>query len=271
MRCPKCGFISFDHLEACLKCKKDIRAASDALNGGVLHVVPPVFLNLHPEPEESSPDEDGFVADSEDVVDEYVDPDLDILFEDESEGEADEVGLEGGEVDEFADLDISMDDGEDDEVAIDLGQDEEVDGQLDEFEDDSEDDGQVLSGLQGSDVDDGDSEFEIEMPEELIDMSDLAPPAAVEERGEGSADSLDLDINLDDFDFELEPDSSTGGESAGITADGETVLALDDIDFSDTMGQPEKKSGKRAGEMDMDEDLNFDLDLGGLSIHDENL
>jgi len=271
MRCPKCGFISFDHLEACLKCKKDIRAASDALNGGVLHVVPPVFLNLHPEPEESFPEEDDIVADAEDVVDEYVDPDLDILFEDESGGEADEVTLEGGEADEFADLAISMDDGEDDGIAIDLGQDGEVEGHLDEFEDDSEDDGQVLADLQSSDVDESNSEFEIEMPEELIDMSDLAPPVAGEQPGEGSSDALDLDVNLDDFDFELEPDSSAGGESAGITGDGETVLALDDIDFSDTMGRPEKKSGKRAGETDMDEDLNFDLDLGGLSIHDENL
>ena len=33
MRCPKCGYISFDHLEQCLKCKKNIKAVSDNMHG----------------------------------------------------------------------------------------------------------------------------------------------------------------------------------------------------------------------------------------------
>ena len=270
MRCPKCGFISFDHLEVCLKCKKDIKAASEALNGGVLRVVPPVFLNLQPEPEENQPDEGDYITDSEDVVDEFVDSDLDILLEEEPEEMADAVVFEEEEDDVPVDLDISMDDEDDGEIDIDLGRDGEADIQLDEFADDEEDAGEVLAGQSESDTTEGDAGLEIEMPEELIDMSDLAPPASANDDGAG-AESLDLDINLDDFDFELNSSTPGGGTSAGAADSGETVLALDDIDFSDTLGNPEKEGRKKAGGPDMDEDLNFDLDLGGLSIHDDNL
>jgi hypothetical protein len=32
MRCPKCGFVGFDHLEKCLKCSRDLTAARVELN-----------------------------------------------------------------------------------------------------------------------------------------------------------------------------------------------------------------------------------------------
>ena len=288
MRCPKCGFISFDRLEACLKCKKNIKAASEALQGGILHVVSPTFLNLEPESEESEVDRGDFVVDEEGVEEDYVDPDLAILLEEEStDGEEDGLSLEGGE-DDFADLDISMDEeaedgiavelSEDDEIAIDLGlgQDEgEISIDLDGLEDDVEVEEQVFDSEPDITTEKGGSEIEIEMPEELIDMSDLAPPDSTEETEFSTADSLEesdsLNIDLDNFDFELESNVPGGKESTDATGGGETVLSLNDIDFSDTIGEPKKKSGKKAGPMDMDEDLNFDLDLGGLSIHDENL
>jgi len=275
MRCPKCGFISFDHLEVCLKCKKDIKVASEALQGGVLHVASPTFLNLHPESEESQLDEGELVVDDGEVVEEYVDPDLDVLIEDEAEeGEIEGLSLVAGR-DDFADLEISMDDG-DEEIAIDLGQDEgEIAVDLDRFDDDAEVEEHVFDSEPDSEKEKGDVEFEIEMPEELIDMSDLAPPVASEGSGSSTADSPEdpdsLNINLDNFDFELESDTPDSKESADITSGGETVLSLDDIDFSDTIGKPKKTSGKKVDSMNMDEDLNFDLDLGGLSIHDENL
>ena len=286
MRCPKCGYISFDRLEACLKCKKNIKVASEALQGGILHVASPTFLNLHPESEESELDKGDFAVDEEGVGEEYVDPDLAILLEEEStEGEEDGLSLEGGK-DDFADLDISMDEeaedgvtvelNEDDEIAIDLGQGEdEISIDLDGLEDDVEVEEQVFDSEPDIATEKGGSEIEIEMPEELIDMSDLAPPDSTEEFQFSTADSLDesdsLNIDLDNFDFELESNVPGSKESTDTAGGGETVLSLNDIDFSDTIGEPKKKSGKKAGPMDMDEDLNFDLDLGGLSIHDENL
>lgn len=52
MRCPKCGYTSFDNLERCKRCKKNIAAAATALMGTVVDAISPSFL-LAPEPEET--------------------------------------------------------------------------------------------------------------------------------------------------------------------------------------------------------------------------
>ena len=44
MRCPKCGYISFDHLAACSKCGRDLAAQSQELNGTAVEVETPFFL-----------------------------------------------------------------------------------------------------------------------------------------------------------------------------------------------------------------------------------
>ena len=43
MRCPKCGYISFDQVESCTKCGKNISDASGKLSGMVLAVDSPSF------------------------------------------------------------------------------------------------------------------------------------------------------------------------------------------------------------------------------------
>lgn len=45
MRCPKCGFISFDHLTSCAKCGKDIAEVASELQGTSIKVETPMFLN----------------------------------------------------------------------------------------------------------------------------------------------------------------------------------------------------------------------------------
>jgi hypothetical protein len=45
MRCPKCGYISFDLVEKCVKCRKNISGAAVELQGTVASVPPPVFLS----------------------------------------------------------------------------------------------------------------------------------------------------------------------------------------------------------------------------------
>lgn len=55
MRCPKCSFISFDFLENCVKCGKNISAAAEELHGTVASMAAPVFLKF--EYEESGADE----------------------------------------------------------------------------------------------------------------------------------------------------------------------------------------------------------------------
>jgi len=274
MRCPKCGYISFDHLDVCLKCKKDIKVASDALQGGVLNVTAPAFLKMQTESPESQIDESDLFSDDAESADEYVDSDLDILL-DEDSIEEDEAELtiemdadEEGDI--SADFEISQDD-EDDEIAIDLSQDEdEPTVDLGRFEDDFE--VEVEPQVSGDQIDDSieseEKEFEIEMPAELADMSDLAPPVSPEvgenlelSAADSSEDLDSLDISLDGLDFDLESDVP-----ARDTSD---VLSLDDIDFSDTISEPGKESKKSSEVMDMDEDLNFDLDLGELTMQDD--
>lgn len=46
MRCPKCGYISYDRLERCSKCKSDLTAVSQKLHGTTLNVEAPAFLAM---------------------------------------------------------------------------------------------------------------------------------------------------------------------------------------------------------------------------------
>jgi len=46
MRCPKCGYISFDHQETCKKCAKNIGDSVAEVNGTVYEALAPVFLNM---------------------------------------------------------------------------------------------------------------------------------------------------------------------------------------------------------------------------------
>lgn len=45
MRCPKCGFISFDHLTSCTKCGKDTTEVATELQGTSIKVETPMFLS----------------------------------------------------------------------------------------------------------------------------------------------------------------------------------------------------------------------------------
>jgi len=54
MRCPKCGFISFDHLETCNKCHKYLGDAVPEVNGTAYDAAAPLFLTVTA-PEEADP------------------------------------------------------------------------------------------------------------------------------------------------------------------------------------------------------------------------
>lgn len=46
MRCPKCNFVSYDLLETCAKCGKNISTAAKDLQGTVASITPPPFLHF---------------------------------------------------------------------------------------------------------------------------------------------------------------------------------------------------------------------------------
>lgn len=261
MRCPKCGYISFDHLDECLKCNKNITASTGALGGFVLNIKPPSFLDL-----QSQESDEGTEAAA--LGDEFVDNDLDILIDEDEQEEVAEISLDDDAMGEIElPESISLEDEEDREIEIDLSQFEDASQpELDAAEETaSNDDHEEVS----INLDMPEEEMTIEMPEELSDMSDLAPPkkdeeiAAMASDESGDADFPDLeldelnfDLGLDDLETEM-PTASKGKE--------ETVLALDDIEFPETLAPGVDKKGQAGN--NMDDDLDIELDLGGLSIH----
>ncbi len=254
MRCPKCGYISFDHLEVCVKCKKNIKAVSDTLRGTVYQVKSPVFLRLQ------SGEDDDSVGDipvaQTGIEEEYIDEDLEILIE---EPQDEEIAFRGDAPDGPKP--------EKDEDAADEQEDREIEVDFSQFEETRDED---LSLDDGESADDSKEEksFSLEMPETLADISDLAPPSRTaepkkepspvaprESSSDSDLDGLDFNLALDDLDL-----SMPAGSSA------ETELSLDDLDFSETLAKEPPKAKEKTG-ADMDEELNFELDLGGLSIH----
>ncbi len=236
MRCPKCGYISFDHMETCLKCKKDISGNSE-VEGTTYHAAAPSFLQMvatqAPVDENESSSEIEFNG-AEDSYD-FSDPDLDVLV-DESEEFAFEEN-DGGEVVAMDDVDLEGGGGE---FQLDSDESSDEDGSFD-IELDADEEQSTPSSLS--------------LPDELSDISDLAPPVQEQENsGESMSLSLDDDVSLDEnLDLDgLDLDLGLGEESNDNA--GDVSLSLDDIDFS-----VEEDSAV--------DGISMDLDLGGL---DEN-
>jgi len=267
MRCPKCGYISFDHLTTCLNCSKDLSDQASAAHGTTYNAVAPAFLKF-PSPGELREDEDDIEMMSDELEDDLsvVDPDLDILIkEDEPEiAFATEESDTGGGSDKNYGITLDEETGEESE-------DREIEIDLSQFED---------SSIEETPVE-GQEEFKMDLPDELADLSDLAPPVPSEEEmppgdkkkgadDEMEMDMFDMDLKIDDIDSDF---SLTSEEKEGEEENFEG-LSLDDINLSDTSEiqksapppPPKTASVEKPEEMDMDADLNFDLDLGGLTL-----
>jgi len=93
------------------------------------------------------------------------------------------------------------------------------------------------------------AEEDRELPSDLADISDLAPPEQTVEFVEGE-DDFELDLDLD-LGFNLQ-----GIEDDTEFEEEETVVAA-----------PSSRK-EQAAPVNMDADLDFELDLGGLSLHD---
>lgn len=242
MRCPKCGYISFDHLDTCLKCNKEISKASDSLRGTAFNVAPPSFLKIEPTPQEEV--DTTADIDFEDGIDmDAIDPDLDILLDDDgnSDDALGEISALTDDDDTFTITD-DLDDDEEDGIAIDFNQ----------FEDADLDD------------DDSSSELSMDMPDELADLSDLEPSSVAP-----AEDDMQLELNLDDFDADLGSLGDDDDEPAAPSTPSEpppAPAADDEISFNDLDIDLSDDSPASESSNDDDDDLNFDLDLGGLSL-----
>ncbi len=269
MRCPKCGYISFDHLEKCLKCNKDIEAISESLYGSTYNINAPTFLHLPPEQKKKSfENDDLFAEQSSDEVDEYVDGDLDILVDEEDSDLEGEIGFAE---EEQAGLELAEENEQEDErdIEIDFSQFEDADDpEVDLFAEGENDEQEVTQKDQVAE-----HSMKMEIPGELSDISDLAPPAMgrdEEEQPVGNPASTEFtDTELDDLDFELALDGLDEDKTKKATLSDDIVLSLDDIDFSESLTEVRSDTSKKQDNVEMDKDLDFNLDLGGLSIHND--
>ncbi len=240
MRCPKCGYISFDHLDSCRKCHKPITQTE--FTGTTYPVLVPIFLQPSQEIDNSGFDEEVVV--DEDMVD-VLDPDLDLLAENN-----DNIVGKSAARENFI--------GDDFEIAFGADQ-KEDDLSLDE-DDLSIDTSRFVDLSINMQAVQETQPVQFAIPEELADISDLARPVAdAETKRELDVPFGDDDLNLDDLDL------SFGGEktsdAASFAADDELALvSLDDIDLSGGLEAVPSPSPSRP----VDDDLNFDLDLGTL-------
>ena len=207
MRCPKCGFISFDHLTSCAKCGKDIADTASELQGTSINIEAPMFLSgalaAYAERQESFADQ-GMGFDVDDGIDFSmedksaaeeaiaVDEDIDISFDDSPE----EVGIsmsmeEAGEVEPA------------EEEAVDFTIEPEIEAEVEASEEikvetESERDDESLEelDLMGSvDAEEGGLEFDLEDFINDIDEEDLKD---MDEDKSQNFTSEDIDIDLDE-------------------------------------------------------------------------
>ncbi len=110
MRCPKCGYISFDQIDKCLRCGKDIGTTAAEVNGSAYNVPAPDYLvfDVHEKREQNDADtsEEIFLGEEALEAGEVVDFD----FANESNETPVEVNLDSvEEVEAEGEHEIEMD------------------------------------------------------------------------------------------------------------------------------------------------------------------
>jgi hypothetical protein len=194
MRCPKCGFISFDHLTSCTKCGRDISELAVELQGTSIKSELPMFLSgalgAFSGEEKETFEEQALDTEMEEGID----------FDMEMEGE-EEVALE----EEGADVDFSFEDEGEEQADISLAEAEAEEAASMEAED--------------VDFDLGVGAEEVEISEEEKTDALAAEAEEVEEAEEGAAagfEELDLSGTYDE------------GEEGGLEFDLEDFIEGDD-------------------------------------------
>ena len=241
MRCPKCGYISFDTLGACKKCNKQIGELLEDFEGTVFEATAPSFLHIRPADITAQAEE----TDIEDTVD---------LLEEEAE----ESGLSLG--DSFAD-DEEISSGEiileDIEITAEVESKEEIEISGDIIlEETMADEQDALT------TEEDESDLEIDFGD--IDISDLAPPETEQKTMDGGIEVEAPSLQMQDSGTTMQSQSSSAPESF---SSGLEDLQVDDLDLNapaplvagSKLGEKLMPSVKTGTALD-----DFDIDLGEL-------
>ncbi len=242
MRCPKCGYISFDHAETCSKCKKDISAQSEQLSGTILMAEAPAYLQFNMTESDGmgvgrgidvSPDETKFQADPAAAVENEEPETGDEIAFDFPEEDSGSSGADGQN--ESEDFDLPLND--DDEIEIVMEEEESADTPQVDF-----------SGLDISDLAppgaerNAAEELTLEGVEEAVESASSVAPSAAVTSGLGGAAGLE-DLSMDGIDLEtpsLPPVGSVTGEKFRPAVKTGTALDNFDFDLGDLVSGEEK-------------------------------
>ncbi len=217
MRCPKCGYISFDQIDKCLRCGKNIENTSAEVNGAVYNVPAPNYLIMTPSAdvgEEVAGDEMDFSSDDVVLGAEAVE-EVDFNFDDAETAAAAPVQVEdpGEEGGIEMDTDFFATPAAEEPVAEVF----EVEEEGEETLSLSLDDAELSHGEEfvserpfeeheSLEFDDGGMELSLDV--DFDDVPETPPtPAAASPLGELSMDDFDLDLDLGDLDLGLGNDS----------------------------------------------------------------
>jgi len=187
MRCPKCGFISFDHLTSCAKCGRDTAEVASELQGTSIKVEAPMFLSgalaAYADRQDSFDDQ---------AMDAEADEGIDFSMEDEA---VEEEAVEMAEAEEAVDFSIE----EEEEADISLAEAEAEEAATTSEEPKAAADVSL------------EAEAEEEAVPEMADKSfeELDFVGAVDEEEEGGLE-FDLEDFLEDMDEEKPKASSSG-------------------------------------------------------------
>ena len=269
MRCPKCGYITFDHLDICPKCKKNISEIPEQLSGTVFNIEAPAFFKFDVNEsvsglESSESESSSYVpVDEEDIeFDMMLDEDnneldMEFSFAEEKEDIVKSQDSPGNEVEAEAVDDIEGDYTDDNEVVpVSAGSGD------DELSSAGEEDFSEFDFVLGEDENtDGEDIPQLDFSE--LDITDLAPPA--DEENNSDIEELTLD-NSDEYEQtsvhspvpkqgpgtgleDLETDGLNMDLLAAVRSSGQnlrfdvrTGTALDDfnIDLGELMSENEK-------------------------------
>lgn len=200
MRCPKCSFISFDIVESCAKCGKNISKAAEELMGTIAEVVAPRFLKFEagePEPGAATYEEPEELSNEEVAVDLSDEEQEDVDFSlEEAVPEAEAVEFDISEevsVEGEPEIDLANEELEGEVIGIsDLAPSDEVVEEAIEddliFDDASVDEAAPLTDHEAGELEDLE-----------VDGIDLGTPAA----GGKVMPSVKTGTALDDFDIDL--------------------------------------------------------------------
>lgn len=254
MRCSKCGYISFDHLETCKKCHKSVNQTDSGLNGTMFDTDVPSFLRFT-KTEESDVLDTDFV----DQEDEYSDDFQALPMEDVDSAEVERDISPDDEKLVFNLDDIVLDNEE-----RDIDENDEIILDLDDLEDATPPVNFSLGAEEQNEAEEMDAPT-IDFGD--LDISDLGPPSEDTTAKESELELAPAGLEgIEELVVDkVEPDTGVGKEKGAF---GLEDLLLDELDLDKvdtaTITKSSTKSLKTGTALD-----NFDVDLGELFTEDE--